>query len=34
MKQKPIRRQHYDKHVTTKLKESFGIENVMEVPRL
>lgn len=34
MKQKPRLRQHYDKHVTSKLQESFGIDNAMEVPRL
>jgi large subunit ribosomal protein L5 len=34
MRQKPRLREHYEKHVIAKLREDFGFENPMEVPRL
>ncbi|MDP2470810.1 MAG: 50S ribosomal protein L5 [Candidatus Palauibacterales bacterium] len=34
MKQQPRLRQHYEKHVISKLQEAFGFDNPMEVPRV
>ncbi len=34
MKQQPRLRQHYDKQVISRLQESFGFDNSMEVPRV
>ncbi|MFO7587188.1 MAG: 50S ribosomal protein L5 [Gemmatimonadota bacterium] len=34
MSQKPRIREHYDGHVIARLRETFGFENPMEVPRL
>ncbi len=34
MKQQPRLRQHYDVHVIPKLKDTFGFDNPMQVPRL
>jgi large subunit ribosomal protein L5 len=34
MSQKPRIREHYDGHVVAKLRDTFGFENPMEVPRL
>ena len=34
MKQQPRLRQHYEKQVISRLQESFGFENSMEVPRV
>ncbi len=34
MKQQPRLRQHYEKQVVSRLRESFGFDNAMEVPHL
>ena len=34
MKQQPRLRQHYEKQVISRLQDSFGFENAMEVPHL